>query len=640
MRALGFILLATITSQIALAAEPLLIQTNETPSKILPSRNFEFFNTKQEMYAKDWRTFAWSDAKSTGFQTKEDIHHHWIKFSVTNATSTDHSSILYHASNLTLEIMNVFVQQGENLIELGKSGANLPVQERSVKQRLIGVPLKIPAGQTVDLVVYSFTTRPFKPDFAITSEDDFNDYIQSRNLLNGFCMGILFIVCMIASVFAFRLKDRSYGWFALMALSMIALLNVSFGYRDASSLLRLIPFTSSEIGKFVRPLVTIMVLSHTAVFLSLRAVSPNLYVWFQATMVSLGTLIFLSFTPQVSNFAVSGADRLIFLGMILMVIASFKAWRQKIPQAGYFLLATTSLILSVIPWLIVQVFTLSVPRFAIDFVPIGQATQMCFLTLGLMSKVRSIDEARTKAEIEAGKNEELKSLVRALSHDLSNPISVVFAYAQKGISKCYDHKIPEVSQYFEKILKSAENQLSIIEHIKAMRAIQDGKFKVELSKVSLLTVMKQVEASFEVPLQDKKLKLAYDAKSIEDLHVLAEPLSLHHNVISNLISNAIKFSHPGSSIEILVSASDDRISITVADHGIGIPKEMIVNLFRADKQTSRPGTSGERGTGYGMPLVQSYVQKFGGDVSVQSVTEAESPERQGTRVTISLKKAA
>jgi signal transduction histidine kinase len=67
---------------------------------------------------------------------------------------------------------------------------------------------------------------------------------------------------------------------------------------------------------------------------------------------------------------------------------------------------------------------------------------------------------------------------------------------------------------------------------------------------------------------------------------------------------------------------------------------MIVNLFRADKQTSRPGTSGERGTGYGMPLVQSYVQKFGGDVSVQSVTEAESPERQGTRVTISLKKAA
>jgi signal transduction histidine kinase len=425
-----------------------------------------------------------------------------------------------------------------------------------------------------------------------------------------------------------------------MALSMMCLVFVSFGFKDASQFFSVLKISSSDMGKILRPGVTILVLNHTAVFLSLRNAMPVLHQWFQASMLSLVTLMILSFAPGLSNFAIAGGDRLIFLGMILTATASFRAWRRKIPQAGYFLLATGTLIISVIPWLVVQVFALPAPRFALDLIPIGPAIQMCFLTLGLMAKVRSIDEARAKAEIEAGKNEELKSLVRVLSHDLSNPISVVLAYAQKGISKCFDQRLPEISQYFERILKSTENQLEIIDHIKAIRAVQDGKSSLHLSKISLVDVLKQCEITFEQSLQSKNLKLNFDRNSIEGLSVMAEPSSLNHNVINNLVSNAIKFSHPGSTIEITVSTTDERILLTIADQGIGIPKERIANIFRADKPTSRVGTMGEKGTGYGMPLVHSYVKKFGGEISIDSVTEAESPERHGTRVTVSLKKAA
>lgn len=640
MRNLALILLMMLASFPTSASEPVSYSEADLPVKILPTRKFHFFNSKNDKPTIDWNSIEWIDATKNPYRTEQNANYQWIKFSVKNDTDLEQNTILYHSSNFTLENMEVYRTKGEELMSLGQSGAELPIANRTIRQRAIGVPLKLEAGETVELVVHAHSTRPFKPDFGLTSVEDFYDYIQSRNLIYGFCMGIQFIVFMIAGVFAYRLRDRAYAWFALMALSTIVLVHVSFGYTDASPIFSHLPVSSSDIGKFIRPAVTILVLSHTAVFLSIRQVTPGLFLWFQATMISLATLIPLSFTAGVSNFAISGADRLIFLGIILMTVASFKAWRRKTPQAGYFLIATTCLILSVIPWLVVQVFALSVPRFALDLIPIGQAVQMSLMTLALMAKVRSIDEARTKAEIEAGKNEELKSLVRVLSHDLANPMSVVLAYAQKGIAKCYDNKLPEISQYFEKILKSTENQITIIDHIKAMRAVQDGKSSLHLAKVSLLDVMRQVEAAFEQALASKKLKLVYDVKALDSLSVWAESASLSNNVVNNLISNAIKFSHPGDSIEITTMTSDDRISLIITDHGIGIPKDMIANIFRADKPTSRPGTMGERGTGYGMPLVHSYIKKFGGDISIDSTTEAESPERHGTRVTVSLKKAA
>jgi signal transduction histidine kinase len=627
-------------TDIASAGVPLLIEDTSEPTHLMPSRLFQYYQSRKEKPLEDAQSFDWHDAMIKPYRTEQGAVYQWIKFSLRNDTADVQNFILYHASNLTLENMEVYRLDNNGSHLIGHSGAELLIKDRSIKQRLVATPVNLAAGEVADLIVHAHTTRPFKPDFAITSVDDFNDYIQSRNLIYGFCMGIEFIVFLISAVFAYRLRDKVYAWFSVMALSMLALVFVSFGFKDASPLFSLIPISSTEIGKVLRPSVTMMVLNHTAVFLSLRTMMPVLNQWFQATILSLGTLLVLSFAPGMSHFAIAGGDRLIFLGMILTATASLKAWRRKIPQASYFMLATGTLIFSVIPWLIIQLFALPAPRFALDMVPIGPAIQMCFLTLGLMAKVRSIDEARAKAEIEAGKNEELKSLVRVLSHDLSNPISVVMAYAQKGMAKCFDNRLPEISLYFQKILKASENQITIIDHIKSMRAVQDGKSSLHLSKVPLIDVFKQCEITFEQSLQKKNLRLVYDTESVEGLIVMAEASSLNHNVINNLVSNAIKFSHPGSAIEMIVDTMDERIAVTVADQGIGIPKEMLANIFRADKPTSRLGTQGEQGTGYGMPLVQSYMQKFGGDISIDSVTETESPERHGTRVTVSFKKAA
>ncbi len=636
----SIILYIAFATPTAYGLEVLSISDPKHPTKILPNGHYQYFNAKDLRNPQDWASFPWTNAKDKPYRTEQGAHQQWLKVTLKNDLPQARDFVVYHASNLTLEMMELYKITGDNLQPLGRSGAALVVSDRALNQRMVAIPIILEEGETADFLIQTRTTRPFKPDIAVTTREDLADYIQSRNLMNGFCMGIQFIVFLIAAVFAYRLRDHAYAWFALMALSMIILIFVSFGYKDASTLLSGIPLSSSDIGKVIRPGVTMMVLYHTAVFLSLRSKTPILYQWFQATMISLGTLIALSFSESVSNFAISGGDRMIFIGMILMAIASFKSWRYKTPQAGYFLLGTLSLILSVIPWLVVQVFALTVPRLALDLIPIGQAVQIVCLTLGLMAKVRSIDEARIKAETEAGKNEELKSLVRVLSHDLSNPISVTMAYAQKGIASCKSKEHQDLASYFERILRSAGAQVEIIDHIKAMRAIQDGKTSLTMARVGLFDIIKQCEATFEQALHEKNLKLKYNDDHVKNCSVIAEPSSLRHNVVNNLISNAIKFSHPGCTITIDVTATETDVRMTIADQGIGIPKDILPSLFRADKPTSRPGTKGERGTGYGLPLAHAYVEKYGGAITVDSQTEHESPQRHGTRITVSLKKAA
>lgn len=238
-----------------------------------------------------------------------------------------------------------------------------------------------------------------------------------------------------------------------------------------------------------------------------------------------------------------------------------------------------------------------------------------------------------------GNTEELKTLLRALSHDIINPLAVIMGYAQKGKSEMTNagHQVP--AMYFAKILNSAENQRDLIEHFKMMRANADGKNALKLSKVPVSGVISQIEHTFGQKLEEKNIQLKINAPELKELHVLAEPTSLNHNVLNNLISNAIKFSHKGSTIEISAIKLSGQVQITVRDKGIGMPQELVRKVFRTDKHTSRIGTGGERGTGFGMPVAKAYMSRYGGEIEIDSRAESEYPEDHGTTVTLKFRSA-
>jgi signal transduction histidine kinase len=88
-------------------------------------------------------------------------------------------------------------------------------------------------------------------------------------------------------------------------------------------------------------------------------------------------------------------------------------------------------------------------------------------------------------------------------------------------------------------------------------------------------------------------------------------------VLRNLISNAIKFTHPGGKINISAEKKEE-LTVSVSDNGIGIPKNRIEQLFRIDENYSTSGTQNEKGTGLGLILCKEFIEKHGGKIWVES----------------------
>jgi signal transduction histidine kinase len=88
--------------------------------------------------------------------------------------------------------------------------------------------------------------------------------------------------------------------------------------------------------------------------------------------------------------------------------------------------------------------------------------------------------------------------------------------------------------------------------------------------------------------------------------------------IGNLINNAIKFTPEGGLLSINTSEEENFVRLHIVDTGIGMPPEVIKNLFKIDESISTQGTNNEKGTGLGLILCKEFVEKNGGDISVIS----------------------
>jgi signal transduction histidine kinase len=89
-------------------------------------------------------------------------------------------------------------------------------------------------------------------------------------------------------------------------------------------------------------------------------------------------------------------------------------------------------------------------------------------------------------------------------------------------------------------------------------------------------------------------------------------------VFRNLVSNALKFTHSGGSIEVSSTQHETEIEIAISDTGTGITKEDLAKLFRIDLKHTHLGTAGEQGTGLGLILCKELVEKNGGRIWVES----------------------
>lgn len=226
------------------------------------------------------------------------------------------------------------------------------------------------------------------------------------------------------------------------------------------------------------------------------------------------------------------------------------------------------------------------------------------------------------------------AMVKVLSHDLSNPLTVI----KLSLDKL--KKMEDFSDISKKHIIRISLQINMIEeilnHVKEMKALESGKKKLDLVELNFGETMNEIVTFLGEKLTNKEITLDW-IQADEKTTFVAESISMRASVLSNLIQNAIKFSDRGSKIEIRCREINGMTRIDIRDYGHGIPHELREKLFSTSHQTNRQGTEGESGTGFGMSLVKFYVNLYGGTIEFTSKTKLESLTDYGTCFSIILK---
>lgn len=230
-------------------------------------------------------------------------------------------------------------------------------------------------------------------------------------------------------------------------------------------------------------------------------------------------------------------------------------------------------------------------------------------------------QARRRAEFE-------EQLIGIVSHDLRNPVSAILMSAQMLLKQ---EGLAERSfKGASRILSSAERATRLIADLLDFTQARLGEgIRIQRRRVIIHEVTRQVLEELQAawPERDLQVNQSGDGEGEWDPDRLAQ-------VVSNLVSNALRYSPPGTPVKVSTRAEPKTVVVEVHNLGRPIPPELLPHIFEAMKRGPQDGQSSGRSVGLGLYIVEQIVRAHGGTVAVQS-TEAE-----GTTFTVQLPRGA
>ncbi|EGJ51138.1 ATP-binding protein [Desulfocurvibacter africanus] len=237
-----------------------------------------------------------------------------------------------------------------------------------------------------------------------------------------------------------------------------------------------------------------------------------------------------------------------------------------------------------------------------------------------ITRFKRLEDRLRQAKREAEESNRAKSEFLAnMSHEIRTPLNAVLGLAER-LSFITEPR--ERDEYVRMIKHSAHALLAIIDDILDLSKIEAGKLDVHEQEFELAALLEKVVSPYRYQAQEKGLELAVSVGNAVPAWMLADP-DKFSQVLTNLVSNAIKFTEEGS-VEISVT-NDNRDSrdmgllVCVHDTGLGIPWDMQARLFNSFSQLDSSYSKSFGGTGLGLAISKRLVEMLGGRIWVESM---------------------
>lgn len=233
---------------------------------------------------------------------------------------------------------------------------------------------------------------------------------------------------------------------------------------------------------------------------------------------------------------------------------------------------------------------------------------------------------------ESAKQESL--MLSTLGHDINGALQIILlsnARISKNVLENEDFGF--LKKNFEKIENSVSKIMEMVDSVREIQKVAAKNLKDTTSSSSILSIADELTDYFEDSLNEKNIVLKFDY-SFKNLEILGDVNILKNHILTNLISNAIKFSYKQSVIVVKFSENQDHYFVSVIDKGVGLTEEDKSKIFNLGESESKVGTNGERGSAIGLSLVSRYVGILNGSISVESI------HKKGTSFTVALNKVS
>lgn len=210
-----------------------------------------------------------------------------------------------------------------------------------------------------------------------------------------------------------------------------------------------------------------------------------------------------------------------------------------------------------------------------------------------------------------------KEILESVSHDLKNPISTIQLVSQ--IMKRIVEKIPDQKDRMEKNLSSLEKATDkmkiLVDDLLDAAKTESGNLALDVKNELPAELIEDAAESVSEIARSKDIKLTVDNKISTIPHQVLCDRKRVHQIFSNLIGNALKFTPPGGEIKIGFEDKPDSCTFFVKDSGQGIAQDQLPHLFDRYWQVEKKG---RHGTGLGLSIVKGIIEKHGGNIEVQS----------------------
>jgi len=223
-------------------------------------------------------------------------------------------------------------------------------------------------------------------------------------------------------------------------------------------------------------------------------------------------------------------------------------------------------------------------------------------------------------------------LIAVIAHDLRSPFNAILGFSNLLIDNVSDQQDVEETLNYSRIINvKAKETLTLLNNLLDYGNLNSKYIHFNPKRITLSAIINQTVKSHLPEATLKNICLTCEIE--EQLYVYVDKI-MFEAVMRNLISNALKFSHFDSNVNISIKQIDDDCKVMVSDKGVGIPFNKLADLFNFKTNRTTRGTLDEKGSGLGLLICKEYLEKNNGTIRV------DSEPKKGSTFTISLPLAA